>query len=177
MKNTLTAAFGLLLIILGSCKNEPIEPNNRYFVTASLNGETWSTTLVIGSLKNGSVNEARISMFVFNDEGVLRESFSIYNLPLTEGLHFINPYISGEIPDSLFTFYHTSVDDGDVTGTFYHSSGDSSDYVRVLNYDPLTGDIEASFHVRLVTDVQTISPGDPEEVLFEDGYFKTKLKM
>jgi len=121
-----------------------------------------------------------ISFYSANDQGYFREAidftisssnFKVNNFQCANDIPF-----NHEESNLIKTFYGTFISDGDVTGSSYKLDPNYNSFFTIQSIDGNV--VSGSYDCKYIIDslVNPPYPGDPLEVHFSDGQYKTILE-
>jgi hypothetical protein len=179
------SAFHILLIslILFSCKKEefvPIfQPGSMTYgrTEAFKNKKEWiaSTIAQENDWLEGTVS---VHASTYNEQGLLRESLSISEIPLKEGIYPLE--VTRKNDGAIGAAYHTWADDGDVLEDSYMLDKKASDnYLEIILVDTIARKIAGKFTASFKIDTSLYgikaNPLNPDKVKFSNGMFEAEI--
>lgn len=161
-----------LLIIFTHCEDDYIMGGPYWgSVSAKKNGEYWK-----GSIRGIKHNQLiGFQADKHNQEGFLRESFSITKIPMTPGNHEIPFTDTLNIYNNPTAAYFTLQDDGDVIEGVYYVDPNAVNFINIQSNS--IGVFKGTFGITFLVlpSSKDRYPFLPDKVIFTNGQFETKI--
>lgn len=177
---TTIGIFAIYVVLLFGC-TKPDDPEIPISgtVKALRNNEMWNSECT-ALFSSQHENEVTLFFQRYNDDGYLREEFSISRIPTDNGSFSIVNRERGETGETLnhygsnyfsYTTYGESID-----GIYYVFESDSN-YIEISDIDLITNDFVGNFKVTFVKDTTfDINPELPDTIRFTDGEFQVVMR-
>jgi hypothetical protein len=172
----------LLLLLLYACrKEEPVEEEpvfayNGFGQIIDNDKDLYFKSILSPSY--GKINLYYLGFEYLIGENVLRKQFSLFFLKPTLDRQVIYPF-DRLVTDNLQATYSTRIGDGDIMGSSYdlNDTDDIEDYIQLIKFDTLTGEVSGRFQASFKLDITTfVAPSSPDSVILKEGYFEANFK-
>jgi hypothetical protein len=187
--------MSLLLCFIGACKkdtnicdkqapldNMPIygtySPDNTKHgsINACRNGKNWEASgTAYRYVERDSIFE--LSGATYTYDGILRESWGIFEVPLQLGKHIVYRYPvgTGGFIGKPTSGFGTFVSDGDVIGDRYRLDESQNNYVEVTTLDTIANKAAGYFELHFVVQQPKNYEENSDEVHFNSGTFEVDI--
>lgn len=162
-----------VILFFTSCSKQ----ENEFVGSASAikNGKSWNSDCISG-YSNQQPDEIFITMRVYSTEGFLRETLGIGRIIPSIGIYEVEKPIADStniIHNNNYSFFATSIDDGDVGDKFYDVLETENNFIDIksIDYDKML--ISGSFEITFILS-DTLS--EPDTLRFIGGEFEAEIR-
>jgi hypothetical protein len=148
-------------------------PQDTGWGNAKRDGQNWEATAFARRNQDGT-NYIGIDLWTFSEEGFIRETLSLNEIPLTPGKYTILGNIANTYDGFVGGFYSIAQDDGDVAGPPYDHDDSDIGTLELTMVDTVSNIVAGKFD-RIVFKNRKKNSFFPQKVVFENGNFEMKI--
>jgi hypothetical protein len=166
--------FFYLILCCFSCKKELTQPTGNIAINtakAKFNGHPWEA---FGAIYELTLKSFKMdSVFVFEKDPYLRNSFGIVNPPIKVGCYTLcKADLSGAVNkgDKITALFSTAIDGGDVGGAIYDLDESKKNYLEIIYVNEAKTEVEGRFQAYF-NRIGNDDPDQPAKIALTEGKF------